>query len=524
MAAIAENAVEMNPEAVIGFSGTVPAGLQYTPCGRYLVYPLGSIIVLKNIKTNNQAFLEAHTNNVSCLAVSPDGTKLATGQVSLGGVKADVLVWDLEKAKANCDGCVPSAGGCVIHRLRQHLAKVQAVDFSCDGVYLATLGGQDDNALVIWDVELGESICGSPAAQDSALSLKWLNQRNDRLVTCGNYHLRVWQVDVNIPKLHAMDAKMGTMKRVIQCISIQEDDKCAFAGTKTGELLCFNINRDPIQSFNDPDRVCPGMKGFSKERFGKGIKSVCCVFNQGTGRTNTLVGGGDGVLALFNDQLNIVAGRKAELMGAITSLSLSPDGQAFMAGTDQSNRYYSTLDMHVELRGTCHCGPVNDVCFPSGEYKGVHDASQIFITCSENDIRIWNSALRQELLRIQVPNLTCNCIGITMKGNTIVSGWSDGKVRAFFPESGRLKFVITDAHAESVTSLAVCNEDEDRPPWRLLTGGDDGRVRIWNVSSSHQTLKQSMKEHPARSARSASPRATSPRSPPRPTARASCGT
>ena len=36
------------------------------------------------------------------------------------------------------------------------------------------------------------------------------------------------------------------MKRVIQCISIQEDDKCAFAGTKTGELLCFNINRDPI--------------------------------------------------------------------------------------------------------------------------------------------------------------------------------------------------------------------------------------------------------------------------------------
>merc|ERR1711988_121998 len=29
------------------------------------------------------------------------------------------------------------------------------------------------------------------------------------------------------------------------------------------------------------------------------------------------------------------------------------------------------------------------------------------------------------------------------------------------------------------------------------TGGDDGRVRIWNITSSHQSLVQSMKEHRA---------------------------
>ena len=147
MAAIAESSVEMVPEAVIGFSGHVPNGLQYTPDGKYVVYPLGSIVVLKDVKKNTQAFLEGHTNDVSCLAVSHDGTKLASGQINHAGVRADALIWDLEKAKENCDAMMPSAGGCLISRLHQHLAKVQAVGFSCDDKYLATLGGQDDNAL-----------------------------------------------------------------------------------------------------------------------------------------------------------------------------------------------------------------------------------------------------------------------------------------------------------------------------------------------------------------------------------------
>lgn len=126
--------------------------------------------------------------------------------------------------------------------------------------------------------------------------------------------------------------------------------------------------------------------------------------------------------------------------------------------------------------------------FPSG-------CSDLFITCSAADIRVWNAPLRQELLRIQVPNLDCSCVDITRSGATIVSGWTDGKVRAFFPESGRLKFVINDAHAEAVTALALANDDEHRPPWRLVTGGDDGRLRVWNVTPSHQAMVQSLKEH-----------------------------
>lgn len=485
---VAENEVDLNLSSVIGFSGNVPQGLQHTPCGQYVVYPLGSNIVVRNIALNRQSFLRGHNNRVSCLSVSHDGTKLASGQVNQAGVKADVFVWDLEQAKRNCDDGIPCAGGEEIFRLRQHLGKVQDVDFSCDDQYLVTLGGQDDNAVVIWNVETGIPICGSPAAQDSALSARWLNNRNDRLVTCGNYHLRVWQVDVDTPRMHAMDAKMGSMRRVIQCISVDPSDQYAFCGTKTGDLLQFAIDRDPIQSFNDPDKVRPLVKGVSNERFSKGIKCVTALKNPDTGNTNVLIGAGDGTIAILNPTLNVVRGRRTEVMGAATSISLNPEKDGFYVGTDQANTYFVGLDMNVELRGTCHYGRVTDVQFPS-------NCSDIFVTSSVNDIRIWNARLRQELLRIQVPNLECNCIGITPNGGSIVSGWTDGKIRAFYPESGRLKFVITDAHTESVTSLAVCNDDDNLPPWRVVSGGQDGRVRVWSITSSHQTLVRSMKEH-----------------------------
>jgi WD40 repeat protein len=72
--------------------------------------------------------------------------------------------------------------------------------------------------------------------------------------------------------------------------------------------------------------------------------------------------------------------------------------------------------------------------------------SELFATCGGSDIRVWNSRNCVELLRIQVPNVEVHCVAFTMDGTQILSGWSDGKVRAFGPQSGKLLFVINDAH------------------------------------------------------------------------------
>lgn len=97
--------------------------------------------------------------------------------------------------------------------------------------------------------------------------------------------------------------------------------------------------------------------------------------------------------------------RLSEMLHPATSTSkpLSPSpprhrlSEIEMIGPEpvHDERYWVTMDMETELRGTCHFACVNDVIFPA-------DCSDLFITCSIADIRVWNATLRQELLRIQV--------------------------------------------------------------------------------------------------------------------------
>jgi hypothetical protein len=69
--------------------GKIPGALNYTPCGGYLVYPLGAFVVLKNISTGKEAFLDGHNNDVSCIGMSHNGEKLASGILHLTGVKVN---------------------------------------------------------------------------------------------------------------------------------------------------------------------------------------------------------------------------------------------------------------------------------------------------------------------------------------------------------------------------------------------------------------------------------------------------
>jgi WD40 repeat protein len=371
-------------KSVIGFNGKVTNGLHYTPCGGYIVYPLGSFVVLKNLKTDKESFLEGHTREISCLTISSDGSLVASGQTSLMGVKADVIVWDLVSAIRKLDaGEVMQGDAVLIHRLRQHLGHVRCVDFSYKGDFLATMGGQDDNAILVWSMRTGNAVCGGSAGSDSGYVVKWLNNRNDRFVSAGNFHVRVWQIDFSLPKLHAVDVKLGSARRLIQSVAIDNTDTYAYCGTSTGDILKIAIDRDEIRGFNDPDTKIPQMVGIGKDRYAGGLRAMVCVTNPSTGNSNLLIGAGDGTILYVNPSLKTVHGLKTVLMGGITSLSLHPSGQRILAGTAQCNRYDVSIDLaEADMKASCHFGAVNDVTFPEG-------CPDLVVTSSSGDVRIW---------------------------------------------------------------------------------------------------------------------------------------
>merc|ERR1719162_749436 len=75
-------------------------------------------------------------------------------------------------------------------------------------------------------------------------------------------------------------------------------------------------------------------------------------------------------------------------------------------------------------------------------------------------------------------------------GRSIISGWSDGKIRAFLPQSGKLLFAINDAHKDGVTALASSSDCG-----RIVSGGMQGEVRVWRIGQQTQTMDASLKEH-----------------------------
>lgn len=60
----------------------------------------------------------------------------------------------------------------------------------------------------------------------------------------------------------------------------------------------------------------------------------------------------------------------------------------------------SVADMAPEVRAVGHADRVNQVAFPRG-------TSELFATCSLNDIRVWQTASSKEALRISVPGKVC---------------------------------------------------------------------------------------------------------------------
>ena len=462
-----EQAPALKLKSVIGFQGSTANGLVLHPDGETLLYPLGSTVVIRRMgDVATKGFLRGHTDKISCIALSKSGRFLATGQVAYMGFPADIIVWDLE---------AETVEEMLVHRLTLHRVQVQSLAFSHDEKYLASIGGQDDQNLVVWDIEIGKAVCGSPASNDHVLSVAWYNTTSAKLVTSGNYHLRIWDFDKVARKVRPTNVLLGKAKRVVTTVFVDDEDRNIYAGTSTGDVVAVGAQTGLFMFM-------------SKQRVGKGI--LC---SRPAPNGDIIVGGGDGSVSIFT-----VAGEGFKMVssiavgGPVTSIVLTGEETettfGFMVGTKLCNMYHGMFDavsrkFSVELRQSCHFDKINDAVFPSG-------LSDVFATCAFQDIRVWHKASCRELLRISLPNLECQCMAFLNNGSAIISGWSDGRIRAFGPQSGKLLFTINDAHLQGVTAIASSTDSQ-----RIVSGGKMGEVRVWRLGAESQIMIASMKEH-----------------------------
>jgi len=448
---------ELNLLAVIGFNGKVIDGLILHPDNETIIFPIGSQIVVRNVLTRQDRFLKGHTNDINTLTLSNSGRYLASGQKTYSGFKADVIIWDLESMT-------------LVHRFSIHKLCIQSLSFSFNDKYLVSLGGVEDNYLIVWDVQTGKALCGNTAGTDKVNQVKFFNNSDDQLVTCQNYGIRIWKVDYQLKKLTPLDVNFGNLKRQILCMCIDKSDRFAYFGTKSGDILEIDLHNAIYK------RIGP-----VKKLFPQGVSTIKMLPN-----SDLLVGTAEGMLAKIG-YTDMRIKKESKVLGGVTSIALTAESAYFFCGTESSNIYWvETASLKNEIRNTCHNDRVNDVQFPY-EYSGV------FGTCGKEDIRIWNTETRQEHLRIHVPNLECYCFGFMRNGKSIYSGWHDGKIRTFLPQSGKLLYCINEAHANGVTAITATNDCR-----KIVSGGMNGELRVWKINNNSQTMETSLKEHRGR--------------------------
>ncbi|XP_073334856.1 cilia- and flagella-associated protein 52 [Pagrus major] len=449
---------QLELEAVIGFNGHVSSGLRVHPDGEHLIYPLGSTIILKRIEDGKQEFLNGHTNNVSCISVSKSGSYIASGQVNFMGFKAVIIIWDYAQRT-------------IYAELLLHKAKVEALAFSPNDKYLVSLGGQDDGSIVVWNVETKQAICGSPASASSAghcLTLQYSNT-NNIFVSAGSGTLRVWELDLLNGKIKPTECQIGKLKRIVKCLEISEDDQFIYCGTTSGDIMKVTLKTGFLSD-------C----GPAKPKYSKGV-SVLRVLKSG----DLLVGSGSGTFTVCS-RTNFKTLKEVQLEQGVTSIALRGEGQQFFVGTEAAQMYRFSYDnFEAKLISTSHNSAINDVAILFG-------TSELFATCSGGDIRVWYINKPKELLRITVPNMTCNSLDFMTDGHSIISAWNDGNIRVFGPESGRLMLIIHYAHKSGVTAIAGTRDCK-----RIISGGGEGPVRVWELQPHGHLLLETMAKHKA---------------------------
>ncbi|KFM58842.1 WD repeat-containing protein 16, partial [Stegodyphus mimosarum] len=171
--------------STIAFQGKIRNGLVFHCDKKHIAYAAGQTVMVRDIGNGKEYRLSGHSNTVSCIAVSKDGSLLASGQENFMGFKADVIIWNFQEKKIY--------GTHSLHRV-----KVEAVAFSCDSKYVISLGGQDCGSVVIYDIDGLAPLCGNtaaPLAGGYANIIRSANTRNDIFISAGNNSLRVWKID-----------------------------------------------------------------------------------------------------------------------------------------------------------------------------------------------------------------------------------------------------------------------------------------------------------------------------------------
>lgn len=404
----------------------------FTPGGGRLILACGSKAEVVDARTGKALFeLAGHTDEVSSVAVSADGSRIVTGSDD-----HTARVWN-------------AASGAPVTTLAGHTGPISGVAINADGTLIVTASA--DATAIIWDVKAPTTPRAVLKTHALALSAVTLSADGKLIVTASaDKSIRVWDTASAAPA-----GAVITIDQAVTAVAISADGKRIISGQPDGSV-----------------RLWDAATGAATGTFRGHIAAITHVAFSADGRY-VVSSSKDGTARVWDLRLPIDAVAGHRQGGAVTSIGITADGTRWVTtGSDKRARVWRAEEQAAPI-----------VLGDEGNEVTVAtispDGSKVATGGPDGLGRVWDTATGKVLVRLVGHSGSISSVAISPDGRRVATGSEDATARIWDVNTGR-QIAELGPHATRVTSVAFSTDGT-----RVLTGSGTS-ARLWSIASSEQ--------------------------------------